>query len=178
MEERASTRRGGPLLGPRIVAVVLIVGALILIREALAIRQVRGFTVVGPTTIPLVVAFVLLVLGVILAARTTLWPDADLRDRVADEERATHWPSVGLLLLVLVVYGLALDGVRLRDVRVPGLGYVLSTGLFMPVAARDLGSTALLRDFVVGFAIAVVVYVGFTQFLGVRLPAGPLGMLG
>ena len=59
---------------------------------------------------------------------------------------------------------------------VPGLGYVLATGLFLPATARILGSRSPIRDTVAGFAIAIVIYIGFTQFLGVRLPAGILDL--
>jgi putative tricarboxylic transport membrane protein len=97
---------------------------------------------------------------------------------VAEEEGATHWPSVGLLVAVLVGYGLALDGFRLGPLDVPGLGYVVATSLFLPIAARVLGSEHLVRDLVVGIGLAIVVYIGFTQFLGVRLPAGILGLFG
>ncbi|MDQ3937195.1 MAG: tripartite tricarboxylate transporter TctB family protein, partial [Chloroflexota bacterium] len=70
------------------------------------------------------------------------------------------------------------NGFRLGPIAVPGLGYIIATGLFVPAAARVLGSRQLLRDLIVGFAIATVVYVGFTRYLGVRLPAGPLDLFG
>ena len=178
MGERETERRDVSLLGPRIVAGLLVGGALFLVYHALQIGRVAGYTIVGPSTIPLVVSVGLLVLGLILALRTTVRADRDLGRQVADEERATHWPSVGLLLAVLVVYGLALNGFRLGPLDVPGLGYVVATSLFLPVAARVLGSEHLVRDLVVGVALATVVYIGFTQFLGVRLPAGILGLLG
>jgi putative tricarboxylic transport membrane protein len=81
-----------------------------------------------------------------------------------EEDRATHWPTPGLMLVLLVVYAVALRPV----------GYMLSTALFVPVSARLLGSRRPRRDVVVGLALAVVLYVGFTSFLGVRLPAGLL----
>jgi putative tricarboxylic transport membrane protein len=177
----AEGRSGGnrvSFLGPRIVAGFLVVGAIFLVYHALQIGRVAGYTVVGPSTIPLVVSVGLLGLGVLLALRTTLRPDDDLGRQVAAEERATHWPSVGLLVAVLVVYALALNGFRLGPLDVPGLGYVVATSLFLPLAARVLGSEHPLRDLVVGIGLAITVYVGFTQFLGVRLPAGLLGLLG
>jgi putative tricarboxylic transport membrane protein len=54
------------------------------------------------------------------------------------------------------------------------LGYVIATGLMIPSGARILGSRRLVRDAAIGFALAIVVYVAFTNFLGVRLPAGVL----
>jgi putative tricarboxylic transport membrane protein len=78
---------------------------------------------------------------------------------------------------VLVVYALALNGFRLGSIAVPGLGYVVATGLFLPAAAWTLGSRSWLRDLVIGFVLAIGIYIGFTQFLGVRLPAGVLGLV-
>ena len=184
MDERgsggAAEREGGSLLGPRLVAVFLVALAGLLLQQALQIGSTRGYSVVGPTTIPLVVASVLLLLGVLLAVRCTLARtiDADLAARSMDEEVATHWPTVGITLGILVVYALALNGFRLAGVVVPGLGYVVATGVFLPVTARVLGSRHLLRDAIIGFVVAAVVYFAFTRFLGVRLPAGLLDVVG
>jgi putative tricarboxylic transport membrane protein len=177
-EERApSGAQEGGLLGPRLVAVALLTLAAILIVSAIGIAQGAGYSVIGPATIPLVVAIGLLVLGAIFAVRTTALPDTDLAAIAADEERATHWPTVGLTALALVGYALALDGFELGPIEVPGLGYVVATGLFLPVTARILGSRSPIRDVIVGFAIGIVIYFGFTEFLGVRLPAGVLDPL-
>jgi putative tricarboxylic transport membrane protein len=157
----------GSLLGPRLVAGALVALAAILIVSALGVGRGGGYQLIGPATIPLVVAISLLVLGGIFAIRTTLVPDIDLAEQAAEAERATHWPTLGLIGLSLVGYAFALDG----------LGYVLATGIFLPLAARILGSRSPIRDTIAGFGIAAVIYVGFTEFLGVRLPAGILGLL-
>jgi putative tricarboxylic transport membrane protein len=62
-------------------------------------------------------------------------------------------------------------------VALDGLGYVVATALFLPVTAWILGSRSPIRDLVVGVGLAVAVYIGFTEFLGVRLPAGILGLV-
>lgn len=172
---RNAAARG--LLGPRLVAVFLVGLGILLIVSAFGIARGGGYSVVGPATIPLAVAVGLLVLGVLFVLRTTVLPDAELAELAAEEQALTHWPTVGLAGATLVVYGLALDGVRLGSLHVPGLGYVIATGLFLPLTARILGSRSPLRDSIAGFAVAIVVYVSFSQFLGVRLPAGLLGAL-
>ena len=169
--------QGGSLLGPRLVAVALLALAAILIVSALGITRGGGYSVIGPATVPLLVAVGLLVLSAIFAIRTTVSPDTDLAEQAAEEERATHWPTVGLTALALVGYALALDGFEVGPLEVPGLGYIVATGLFLPLTARILGSHSPLRDFIVGFGIGIVIYFGFTEFLGVRLPAGILGSL-
>ena len=168
------------LLGPRLAAIFVVALAALLLQQALQIGSTLGYSPVGPTTIPLVVATVLLVLGVLLAARCTLAAaiDADLAERSAEEEVATHWPTVLITLGILAVYALALNGFRLGPLVVPGLGYVVATALFLPATARVLGSRHLLRDVIVGVGVAVVVYLSFTRFLGVRLPPGVLELIG
>ena len=178
VEERGpGVAQEGGLVGPRFVAVALLALAVVLILSALGIASGAGFSVIGPATIPLGVAVGLLVLSAIFALRTTVLPDTDLAALAAEEERATHWATVGMTALALVGYALALDGFELGPVDVSGLGYIVATGLFLPLTARILGSRSPVRDVIVGFGIGIVIYFGFTEFLGVRLPAGVLDPL-
>lgn len=176
-EDRAPRKSQQGFLGPRLVAVAMLALAALLIVSAFGIARGGGYSVIGPATIPLAVSIGLLVLGAIFGLRTTVLPDHDLAEQAAAEERVTHWPTVGLATLALIGYALALDGFALGPIDVPGLGYIVATGLFLPLSARILGSRAPIRDLVAGLAIAIVVYIGFTEFLGVRLPAGILGPL-
>jgi putative tricarboxylic transport membrane protein len=174
-QDREARTRHGTLVGPRILAAVLLALGLLLIVSALGVARGGGYSVIGPATIPLVVAIGLLLLSVAFALRTTVRPDVDLATLAADEEAVTHWPTVGLAGLMLVVYALALDGFAIGPLDVPGLGYIVATALFVPLTGRVLGSESPIRDVIAGVAIAVLVYIGFTEFLGVRLPAGILG---
>lgn len=171
------TDGGSGFLGPRLVAVALVAAAGLLIFQALQILRGGGYSVVGPGTFPLAVTIGLLLLGLAFLLRTTALPDLDLAAQAASEERATHWTTVGLVVLLLVAYGLALNGFRLGPIAVPGLGFVVATALFLPATARTLGSTAPIRDVAVAVLLAVVIYIGFTQYLGVRLPAGILDFI-
>ena len=168
---------GSSLTGPRVLAVVLLAIAVVLLVSALGIRQGGGYSVIGPAAVPLVVAVGLLVLAAIFALRTTVRPDIDLAKQAAEEDFACHWPTVGLIAVVLFGYALALDGFSLGSIDVPSLGYILATGIFLPLTARILGSHHLIRDVIAGFGVATVVYFGFTEFLGVRLPAGLLDFI-
>jgi len=168
------TDGGQGFLGPRLVALALVAGAALLIYQAFQILRGGGYSVVGPGTFPLAVAIGLLVLGLAFALRTTFLPDRDLADHAVEEEVACYWPTVGLAVLLLVAYGLALNGFRLGPLAVPGLGFIVATSLFLPGASRALGSRSLLRDAVVGVVLAVAIYIGFTHYLGVRLPPGIL----
>ena len=178
-DERGSPRPQGAsgLVGLRLAALALVAGGAVLIFSALGISRGGGYQLIGPATVPLAVAIGLCGLAAVFVLRCTVWADADLLSQASKEETVTHWPTVGLMALALVAYALALDGVRLGPVDLPGVGYVIATGIFLPVTARVLGSRSPVRDLVVGFGVGVVVYIGFTEFLGVRLPAGILDLV-
>ena len=170
--------QGGSLLGPRLVAVALLALAALLIVSALGITRGGGYTVIGPATIPLVVAIGLLVLGAIFAAAH----DGPARHRACRAgRRGGARAPIGRRS---ASPPWRWSGTRSRStasssgpLEVPGLGYIVATGIFLPLTARILGSRSLIRDVIVGFGIGIVVYFGFTEFLGVRLPAGILGPL-
>ena len=103
-------------------------------------------------------------MGLVLALRTTLIPDWDMAYHTAEEGRATHWPTVLAVGGLLVVYAFTLAP----------LGYILATGIFVPACARALGSRSLLRDAVVGLAVAIVIYLFWTEVLEIRLPTAGL----
>jgi putative tricarboxylic transport membrane protein len=142
---------------------VIGLGAVLLV-ESLRIGQTRGYSPVGPSIFPLVVSIGLIALGVLFAARLLWRPDEAYAREVAAEEAASHWPTVGLLLAGMAAYALLLSP----------LGYPVATAGFFAFAARTLGSGALLRDVALGLAVGMVIWFGFTQALGVALPAGLL----
>jgi putative tricarboxylic transport membrane protein len=179
-----TTEEGGPraireggLTGPRILAVALLILAVVLIVAALAIPPGGGYSVIGPAAFPMAVAIGLLLLAAAFAVRTTIRPDVDLAEKAAEEEVACHWPTVGLIALTLLGYALALDGFEIGPIDVPSIGYIPATGIFLPITTSLLGSRSLLRDVLAGFGIAIIVYFGFTEFLGVRLPGGILDLV-
>lgn len=167
----ADPRDQGPLpaapvsfAGPRVVGVGLLLLGLFVLVQALGIGPSRGYSPVGPNVVPIGVAVGLIVLALVFLARVTVVPDPDLGVRAANEGSRTHWPTVGLLCGVLLLYAFALGL----------LGYPIATALLVPATARVLGSRAWVRDLLIGAVIGIVVWFGFTQLLGVRLPAGLL----
>jgi len=163
MNQNTSPRRHW--LGPRLAALVILGIGVVALTQAIAIREGAGYSVVGPRFFPLVAAAGLLLLGIGFLIRTTpLYPDHELAEQAAVEEQTTHWPTVLLVVAVLVIYVFALGP----------LGYPLATALFFPVVARILGSRHLLRDLLTGVLLGFFIYFTFTRFLGVRLPAGVL----
>jgi putative tricarboxylic transport membrane protein len=89
-------------------------------------------------------------------------PDVELAERAAREAEVTEWRTPVAVLAALIAYALLLQP----------LGYVVATALFFPPVARLLGSRSPLRDVLVGVALALLLFVAFTEFLGVDLPPG------
>jgi putative tricarboxylic transport membrane protein len=166
-DQREQPGPGRSLLGLRLVAAGLLAFSLIALYQVFKIRQGAGYSVVGTTFFPFVVVIGLLVLSAILLLRVTVFRDQELAERAAAEETMTHWLTIGLTALALAVYAFALRR----------LGYVVATTLFFPGIAQVLGSRQPLRNFAIGLLLSVVIYVTFTSFLGIRLPAGLLAGL-
>jgi len=127
-----------------------------------AIRSPEGYAATGPRFAPLLVGSLLVVLSALYLARTLVRPDAALAEHAARERERTHWPAPALVLAGLLAYVSLLEP----------LGYVVATTLFVPGVARVLGSRRTVRDLAVGLGLGVTIFVAFTQFLGVALPAG------
>jgi putative tricarboxylic transport membrane protein len=152
------------LLEARLAALVVILLGLLALFGAAQVGAGAGYVAVAPSVMPVVIGIGLVALGALLLLRATVRPDLDLARHVQAEAATTDWKTTGLTMAALVGYALVL-GV---------LGYILATTVFIPVSASILGSRRPGRDVAVGAMIGIVVYVGFTQFLGVRLPAGLL----
>lgn len=155
------------LLEARLAAAAVAGLGLVSLAGATQVRTPAGYVAVSAAVMPGVVGTGLLALGIVLFLRATVRPDQDQARHIATEAARTHWATTGLTLGSLVAYAAALGP----------LGYVVATSLFVPTVARVLGSRRPLRDAVVGVMLALVVFVGFTRFLGVRLPAGILATL-
>ena len=156
--------RAGGKLASRIAAATILAFAAVVFYDAINVTGRGGFGPQQPGFFPMIVAVGLAVFGLAFLLRTTFWPDRDLMDQVAEAQAETHWFTVGLVAAALLLYAFILGA----------LGYIVSTALFFVTVARIAGSRRPLRDVVVGVALSVVVYFGFTELLGVRLPAGVL----
>jgi putative tricarboxylic transport membrane protein len=89
------------------------------------------------------------------------------RDAVPDspEARGEHdfsasafiWVSIGLVAQMLLIHR---------------AGFVLAQAALFTCIARGFGSNKLARDFAIGLALGVAVFLFFVKFLNVNLPAG------
>ncbi|MBA2690909.1 MAG: tripartite tricarboxylate transporter TctB family protein [Rubrobacter sp.] len=166
MSERGSSggdsRRG--VFGLRFAAGVVLLFAVVVFIQAVRIGAEGGFGPEGSGFFPLIVTAGLLFFAALFVLQITLRPDTALLEHAAEEAEDTNWRTVGLAIVCLLVYAFLLAP----------LGYVIATTIFFPVVARVFGSRRWVRDIVIGLAASLVLFVGFTQFLGVRLPAGIL----
>jgi putative tricarboxylic transport membrane protein len=146
----------------RIAALAFLAVAVGVLTGAFTIDQGTTYQAMGPRVFPLLVgAGMCLVsaIGVVQAFRGT---DTEQIDQLREEIRATHWPSVLLLVAALIGYVLLLTP----------LGYWQTTTVFFVAVARVLGSRKLVRDAIIGLVLALAVYILFDRLLGIGLPPG------
>jgi putative tricarboxylic transport membrane protein len=123
-----------------------------------------GYARIGPNAAPSVVAggLVLLGLWLLYEALSGGW-----RNSIPDqpEARGEHgfytsafiWVSVGLFAQMLLIHR---------------AGFVLAQAALFLCVARGFGSMRPARDFAIGIALALGVFLFFVKFLNVNLPAG------
>jgi putative tricarboxylic transport membrane protein len=112
---------------------------------------------VGPHVVPWFVTTFLLAmaLGLMVAAMRGRWT-------LAEDGATTEWRGLGLVSVGL------LANVALIDL----IGFILASTLMFPLVARGFGSTRPLKDAGIGFALALVAYVGFDRVLGYKIGSG------
>lgn len=112
---------------------------------------------VGPTIIPWIVTGLLAVMGLALLVHALRggWMDES-------EHGDFDWPSIGWLVAGLVL------NVGLIDVA----GFILASTILFTCTARAFGSTQYVRNAAIGFALALVSYVGFDRVLGYKIGSG------
>lgn len=115
-----------------------------------------AYAVVPPTAFPYAVGAALAVTGLLLAV--TRWNSGEA-------DPAHERPSWnGLIWLCL--------GLVLNAGLIVWIGFTLASTLLFVCTARAFGSSRPLRDAAIGFALALVAYVGFAKILGISLGAG------
>ena len=148
--------------GPRLAGLFLLAASVAILLAVFEIPGRGGYASSGPRFVPLIVAIGLIALSALFLVRTWWRPDAELAERSAEEDDATHWATPALIMAALLVYAFVLEPV----------GYPLATFAVFVVVARLLGSRALVRDVIAGLVLGFGLFTAFTQYLGVSLPAG------
>jgi putative tricarboxylic transport membrane protein len=123
-----------------------------------------GYARIGPNVAPAVIAGGLILLGLWLLYEAVF---GGWRNAVPDspEARGEHdfspsafiWVSIGLIAQMLLIHR---------------AGFVLAQATLFTCVARGFGSRRYSRDFAIGLALGVAVFLFFVKFLNVNLPPG------
>lgn len=111
---------------------------------------------VGPKAIPWLASGMLGVLGVVLTAQ-------GLRGGW-EHDKSEDFDYRALLTLIA---GLVLN-VALIDYA----GFIIASTVLFAMTARAFGSRRILRDALIGFALAFITYIGFDRVLGYKIGSG------
>jgi putative tricarboxylic transport membrane protein len=146
----------GPVWGDTGVGVAVLALAAVIAWQTTLIPTNAVYAQVGPKVIPWIATAMLAVLGALLTLQ-------GLRGGWEHEQqgelnlRGLAWMLVGLVLNV------ALIGVA---------GFIIASTLLFVCTALAFGSRNVLRNATIGFALALVSYVGFDRVLGYKIGSG------
>lgn len=142
-----------------VIAAVLVVIAAVIFADASRLREVMGYSPVGPATVPMVIAFVLILLAVwtVFAAFRHDFPE-----REKQEIQPVAW----------IVGGLAAQMLLLNTA-----GFSIATGVLFAATAAGFGKRRFWISLPVGMVLCLIVWLIFAGLLQLSLPAGPLERL-
>jgi len=146
----------GPAWGATAVGLAVLTLAAVLAWQTAVIPGNAIYAQVGPKVIPWIATAMLAVLGVLL----TLW---GLRGGWAHEEHGPPNLQGGAWLLLGLALNVTLIGVA---------GFIIASTLLFVCTAQAFGSRNPLRDAAIGFALALIAYVGFDRVLGYKIGSG------
>ncbi|WP_230531810.1 tripartite tricarboxylate transporter TctB family protein [Microvirga roseola] len=153
--DRSSTHRRPDAAGLLIALILFVITGLIWWdMTTLQISSVYG---PGPKAMPIVVASGLLLLAIanaIIAFRGGL-----------PERESLDWKPI-----LLILGGLA----ALVALIAHGGGFILGTTILFAATAAAFGRRAFLTDLVIGFVLAILIFVVFAKLLALSLPMGPI----
>jgi putative tricarboxylic transport membrane protein len=142
---------------------VLLLGIAVAVGTA-SLSGAGGYARIGPNVAPAVIAGGLILLGLWLLYEAVF---GGWRNAVPDspEARGEHefslsafiWVSIGLIAQMLLIHR---------------AGFVLAQATLFTCVARGFGSRRYPRDFAIGLALGLAVFLFFVKFLNVNLPPG------
>lgn len=141
-----------------LISAGLLLFALMVLWQTSQIPVSPLYAKVGPTVLPYMVAGGLVILSgcLLVAAARGGWQPAE------EQEQALDWRGVGFVVLGLV----------LNVALIEPLGFTAASTLLFVLVAYGFGSRRVLRDALIGLALALTAYFGFAQALGMNIGAG------
>jgi putative tricarboxylic transport membrane protein len=147
-----------------LAALAVVSMGIVILLETRDIRVPRAFTVVGPRDFPQAIGVGFILIGIWYAIDVVrnppVAPSADSED--ADAEAPTDWRVLGQLAVVLALYAGLMESA----------GFILASAVLFLGTAFTLGSRHFLRDAALGIILSTLSYLLFSEWLGIRLPAG------
>jgi len=122
--------------------------------------QLNAVYGVGPRAMPMVVA---IGLGILAIGNAVAAFRGDLPER-----EGLRWQPI-----ILIIGGLA---VMMGFIRF-GIGFVPATTVLFAATSTAFGRRAFLADLLIGFVLALIIYVVFSKLLALSLPMGPIERL-
>ena len=150
--------RPGLAKGELTIALGVLGLAAIVLWQAWSIPVSPLYAKVGPTVVPVISGFGLLIFGAALlvsAFRGGWQPDEERQ--FAPDRLALGWVLAGLALNVLTI---------------GPLGFTIASILLFTCVTRGFGSTQIVRDAGIGAAFALIAYLGFAKTLNINIGAG------
>jgi putative tricarboxylic transport membrane protein len=157
---------------------VIVSGSLLLV-SALGIDTTGTKAGIGPGTVPVALATLLIAGGAALSLtgirtarsshngpQTVSQAEGDVEALLKESEPPV--PLKNLLIMVLLFIGYAVAFIP--------LGYVLSTAIFLGIVVTVIDPAKWKRNVLFAVGFSAIVYLGFTQLLRVPLPTGVLGL--
>ncbi|NVP53828.1 tripartite tricarboxylate transporter TctB family protein [Mycoplana rhizolycopersici] len=139
-----------------VIAAVLAVIAGVMFWDVSRLAGAAGYSQVGPTTVPYVIAICLLGLAVWTVFEA--WR-GDFPEREHQQLGPIFWIVAGLVAQMLLL---------------KIAGFSIATGLLFAFTAAAFGQRKLWKTIPIGIVFAFVVWVIFSKLLQLSLPAGPL----
>lgn len=139
-----------------VIAAFLFVVAVVIFWDASHLRTIAQYDRIGPTTVPMVVAAGLFVLGVWTVFEA--WR-GDFPEREHQEFGPVLWVVAGLLAQMALL--------RLA-------GFSIATGALFALTAFGFGKRKLWISLPLGIVLSFIVWAIFARLLQLTLPAGPL----
>jgi putative tricarboxylic transport membrane protein len=138
------------------IAAVLALVAVIIVWSTFNAPQAAGYTVVGPKTVPYIVAACL--------AGLAIWTAIEgIRGDFPDREGQNHPPMLWLL-----------GGLVLQLLTIKTIGFALAAGIMFAATAKAFGKGPLALTIPIGIIFSFVVWLIFAVGLQLTLPEGPV----